>query len=378
MSEWHLIACEYPPQIGGVANYVESVAGALASAGQSVHVWCPPASRPRPAAAGVTVHGELGRFAPGDLRRAGRMLDAFPSPRRLLIQWVPHGYGYRSMNVPFCVWVRQRARKGDRVEIMVHEPFLAFDGSLKQRAAAAVHRVMTTILLAAASRVWISTPAWRRPLEPFARGRELRFDWLPIPSPVRPIEDGPAVEAIRSRFAAADHHVVGHFGLYSRLTARPMKDIVTRLLERLERVVVLLMGEGSQVLREQILEQEPRFASRIHATGVLALSELSLHIQACDVFVQPYPEGITSRRTSTMAPLAHGKPVVTTEGASSEPLWRDRNAVALVRFDAGAVVKEIERLIGDPCSRAQMGSRARMLYEDTFDVAHTVKALTAN
>ena len=129
MSEWHVIACEYPPQIGGVSSYVASVAAGLGAAGHSVHVWCPPAEGPRPAPHGVTVHDQLGQFTPGDLRRAGRTLDGFASPRRLLIQWVPHGYGYRSMNLPFCLWVRQRARAGDRVDLMVHEPFMEFDCS---------------------------------------------------------------------------------------------------------------------------------------------------------------------------------------------------------------------------------------------------------
>src|SRR5882672_9187765 len=35
---------------------------------------------------GVTVHRELGRFAPADLSRTGRRLDQFPAPRRLLVQ----------------------------------------------------------------------------------------------------------------------------------------------------------------------------------------------------------------------------------------------------------------------------------------------------
>ena len=42
------------------------------------------------------------------------------------MQWVPHGFGYRSMNLGFCLWLRPRARSGDQVELMVHEPYLEF------------------------------------------------------------------------------------------------------------------------------------------------------------------------------------------------------------------------------------------------------------
>src|SRR5205807_10388299 len=109
---------------------------------------------------GVIVHREMGRFTRSDLRRVGSRLDQLKAPGRLLVQWVPHGYGYRSMNLHFCLWLWRRARRGDRVEIMVHEPFLSFrEGSWKQSGVAAVHRLMTIILLNAASRVWITIPA---------------------------------------------------------------------------------------------------------------------------------------------------------------------------------------------------------------------------
>jgi hypothetical protein len=38
---WHLVTCEYPPQVGGVSDYSLAVATGLAAAGQTVHVWCP-------------------------------------------------------------------------------------------------------------------------------------------------------------------------------------------------------------------------------------------------------------------------------------------------------------------------------------------------
>src|SRR5262249_40403033 len=152
---------EYPPQCGGVSDYTANLARALAAAGEEVHVWCPPAGG-RSDCPGITVHASLGRIFPGDLFRVSAELDAYPGPRRLLVQWVPHGYGWRSMNVPFCLWLNQRARRrGDCLELMVHEPFLAFrEGSALQDAVAAVHRIMTVLLLSAAPRVWLSIPEW--------------------------------------------------------------------------------------------------------------------------------------------------------------------------------------------------------------------------
>ena len=146
-------------------------------------MWCPPLPH-LPASNGVTVHPALGtHLAARSCARSIALLDRFPPPRRLLVQWVPHGFGYRSMNVGFCLWLLRRARRGDRVEIMVHEPYLAFgEGAIRWTAAASVHRVMTIILARAACRIWIAIPDWERRWRPYLLGRDVPFTWLPIPS----------------------------------------------------------------------------------------------------------------------------------------------------------------------------------------------------
>ena len=149
MSEWHIITCEYPPQVGGVADYTFLLAGKLARYGDTVHVWHPPGSAdPPPTEPGVTAHPEMGSFSSHDLRRVSCLLEQFPPPRRILLQWVPHGYGRRSMNLSFCRWIATRAKKGDVLDAMVHEPFLSFSAkSWRHNFPAAVHRLMMSTLL---------------------------------------------------------------------------------------------------------------------------------------------------------------------------------------------------------------------------------------
>src|SRR2546426_705918 len=107
--DWHLITSEYPPQSGGVSDYTHLLATGLAAEGETVHVWCPSSSGEPLQPGSVAVHRELGNISPSDLCRVGLKLNQFPAPRRLLVQWVPHGYGYRSMNLPVCLWLWQRA-----------------------------------------------------------------------------------------------------------------------------------------------------------------------------------------------------------------------------------------------------------------------------
>jgi hypothetical protein len=88
---WHIVTGQYPPHVGGVSDYAQLIAEGLADAGDDVHVWCPSQSAVT-AGNSANVHPELGRIQPRDLRAVGRLLDGFSPPRRLLVQWVPHGF----------------------------------------------------------------------------------------------------------------------------------------------------------------------------------------------------------------------------------------------------------------------------------------------
>lgn len=386
MGEWHLITSEYPPQIGGVSDYTYMVANGLAAAGDEVHVWCPTAAGETAkesdceatGESGLFVHRELGQFTPADLRRAGNLLDKFSAPRRLLVQWVPHGYGYQSMNLPFCAWLWNRAvRRRDVIELMVHEPYLAFgEGSWKQNGVAAVHRLMTMVLLNSARRVWMSIPTWESYWRPYALGRALPFQWLPVASNIKVVDDTDGIREIRVRYAPAGEPIVGHFGTYNHHITQLLLKCVPALLLHRPGCTMLLLGYGSQRARDELTRNYPELSGRVQATGTLDARDLSLHISACDLLIQPYIDGVSSRRTSVMVGLSHGVPIVTTKGKLTESLWAESEAVSLAPVeDVTAFVNEIRALLRDEAKQLSLSTAARALYEERFDVKLIVAAL---
>jgi glycosyltransferase involved in cell wall biosynthesis len=384
---WHLITCEYPPDIGGISDHTAQLAGGLAAADEEVHVWCP--GRPGSAEVsrtsgrtdvagalhdGVRVHAVMGAFGLADLVRAGAALDACPGPRRLLVQWLPHGYGQRSLNLGFCVWVAGRARRGDRVDLVVHEPFLELAAQpVRHLVMALVHRLMTVVLLRAVHRVWVSTPAWEPRLRPFALGRPLDIRWLPVPG----------CESLRAAHASAPaaatrRPLVGHFGSYGTLVTSLLEERLARVLAGRSRPDALLLGAGSEAFATAFLAAHPEFAGRVHASGVLPPQALAEMLASCDVLLQPYPDGITVRRTSAMAGLAQGRPIVTTTGHLTEPSWADQGAVALVPLvDVEGFAASAEHLLTDREARARLGARALEVYHDHFSVDRLVRTLRA-
>ena len=77
-----------------------------------------------------------------------------------------------------------------------------------------------------------------------------------------------------------------------------------------------------------------------------------------------------------MAALTTSRPVVTTDGPLTENVWRETGAVALVRIgEAESFAREVARLVQDAPLREALGARGRRLYDERFDLSHSVKAL---
>lgn len=385
---WHLITCEYPPDIGGISDHTAHLAGGLAAAGEEVHVWCPgprvPDDLPRDGTStgatrdsrdGVRIHAAMGMFGRSDLVRAGASLDACPGPRRLLVQWLPHGYGRRSLNLAFCLWVAGRARRGDHVELMVHEPFLELSaGRPRHLVMALVHRLMTVVLLRAVHRVWMSTPAWESRLRPFALGRAIEMRWLPVPG----CENLREIDVPRPAPEPSRRPLVGHFGSYGPLVTSMLEPRLARVLSAPSRPDAMLLGAGSETFATAFLAAHPEFSGRVRASGVLAPHVLAATLASCDVLLQPYPDGITVRRTSAMAGLAQGCAIVTTTGHLTEGSWAEHGAVALVPLlDVEGFAACAERLLTDQETRVRLGVTARAVYGERFSVDRLVRTLRA-
>ncbi len=118
--------------------------------------------------------------------------------------------------------------------------------------------------------------------------------------------------------------------------------------------------------------------ARLHSTGYLSSDRVGDHLAACDLLIQPYPDGVTTRRTSVMTGLARGCPVVTTAGHLTEPLWAEQGAVALVDVgDPARFAAAAEELLRDGEARDRLGARAREVYDAHFSVSRLVHTLRA-
>jgi glycosyltransferase involved in cell wall biosynthesis len=368
VSTWHLLAPEYPPGCGGVGDYTALVAAGLAATGDDVHVWHPggvPDPVVNSAANGVHVHRLPDRFG----SKSRNAIDAALSvtPGIVVVEYVPGVFGARGMNLPFCRWLARLRRGGVDVRVMFHEPFFYF-GFVRpwRNVLAVVQRVMAWMLLRASARVYYPTETWTRLLAPY--GPQDHVEVLPIPATIPTSASAEAIDRARGRRRGP--FVVGHFGTYGDHVGRELQAILPGLLRRLPAARVLLVGDGGDAFARAL---PPEIRGRVDTTGRLDGDEAAATLRVCDLLVQPYPDGVTTRRTSMMAALTTLVPTVTTDGPLTEPVWAQSNGVALAPAgDVAAFADQAEALAADPASSITIGANGRALYDAHFALGVTI------
>ena len=369
---FHLLTGEYPPHGGGVGDYTSMIARGLAERGSPVHVWCP--------AADEAIEGTLHVHQLPDVfgRGSRRLLErAFArTPGTVVLEYVPNALGARGANLRFCMWLLGMRRRSVDVRVMFHEPYFYFSWHRPARnLLAGVQRLMAAVLIRASRIAYLSTPTWVRYLRPW--GTCPMID-SPIPTTVATEASAACIGGWRRRFAGGDPEamIVGHFGTFGDHVGGELMGALPAVLRSSRDSRVVLIGRGSEAFATALARREPALGARIHATGILSRADVAAALRACDLVVQPYPDGVTTRRTSVMAALANEVAVVTTDGALTETVWRESGAVRLApASDPLALAAITAGLLRDAAARAALAASGRTLYDARFALAHTLDTL---
>ncbi len=367
-----MVTGEYPPQPGGVSDYSRILARSLAASGDTVHVYAP--ETPHAGLVqdpGVRVHRLPGHFGPRALRQLTREVAALPRNARLLVQYVPHAFGCRAMNVPFCLWLWFEKSRAEIWTFFheVHFP-IRYDQPLRYNILGLVTRVMAAIVSCASRRRFVMTKAWKALLP---RHRAVEHIGVPSNFPIDVSDEH--VAEYRRRSCPTGSFLIGHVGTYGPSVTRLLEPIV-RSLTAGDRRTVLLLGRGSETFGAEMHRKYADLRDRVRASGPLASEEMARAVGACDLVVQPYVDGISSRRGSAMAGLALGVPIVTNDGPSTEPFWRKDGAVSLATEPTGeAFGRAVTELLESAEKRQRLSRAARDTYARRFAIERTIEIL---
>ena len=371
-----LVTGEYPPMKGGVGDYTRAVALSLSERGHVVRVitdqrCMQPDSHSRRPNVRPIISARWGWLDLWRVRRASADLDI------VNIQYQAAAYGAMRPPVHFL----QRITIPPTA-ITFHDlrpPYLfPKAGVLRERAIWSMTRDAAAVVLTNAEDYQRCRA--QEGLPPLAE--------IPIGSniPCAPPETFSSSAWRVERDIGADEFVLGYFGF---LNASKGGETLMHALSAMHadglpaRLVLIGDHAGSSdptntayAQRANNLAQELGIANHILRTGYLTPPEISAALLSCDLMVMPYRDGVSFRRGSFLACLAHGRATVTTRPPLRLTGLRPRENVILARPEADALATAMRELCYDPALRQNIETGALRLSKQ-FEWPHIAERLEA-
>jgi glycosyltransferase involved in cell wall biosynthesis len=192
-------------------------------------------------------------------------------------------------------------------------------------------------------------------------------DPQPPPDFVRP--------AWRSRYQATeDTLLLAYFGFLNESKGGEELIEALALLRRqgIDARLLLIGGEVGHAdptnvayaRRVQALIERFGLTEFVHRTGYTDLPQVSANLLAADVVVMPYRDGVSFRRTTLIAALRHGCPVVSTTPTDPSlipEIKPDQNMLLAPPHSAAGLARTIVPLATDLALRQRLAAGARQL-----------------
>ena len=293
----------------------------------------------------------------------------------ILWQYVPHAYGRGGVNWAILRVMRTLQKRGRRQVILAHEIAAPFSAWPHRCLYALSHRYQWHALRGAAEALGISTEAWLEALCDREPGLAPKLFLAPSPATI-PVTAPSADLAVRWRAGqgwAAPTRVLAYFGTLSR----------TKQFDWVVRAWQEAQAPGMPV-GLAIIGDQPGFACPAHLQalfrplGFLPAEEVSRALRAANVLALPYADGVSERRTTFMAGLAHDLAVVTTLGPSTGRTLRQAAFFrASTAGEPSQFARHVKELLRDPGQRQQIGERGGAAYREAYDWSRLVVTLTA-
>lgn len=356
------ISGEYPPDIGGVADYTYHLAHALAERGHDVSVVT---STPdaRYDGSGVRVHPVFDWSLSGAVGNARVIREL--NPDVINFQYVPQLYGRAGVAPGAALLSVLLHRAGcARFVATMHEIASPLSPDPRRMVPALAHRAQALFILSACDSAICTNPAQARLARQFTRGK--RDVWqIPVGASIIP-EPGTDAERVALRASlGAGAHLVGEFSPLA-VGKRPA-DLITLARVVGPRARFLMMGglpadAGNRAVFSRAAKLAG-VAERFVWTGPSPPADVSRRLSSLDVYVHTHRGGASGRSTTLASALAHGLPVVAYDGRETPAYLRQGGVRLVAPGDVQALTREVASLLASPAERSRLSRNGRAFYD---------------
>lgn len=366
-----MISGEYPPLEGGVGDFTRALSMELLRQGHAVQVLTGKQGDDATVTEeeGLTIHRCISHW---DLRAYPRISRwiADVRPDVVNIQYQPAIYEMKGAIHLLPRWQGQRSPQP--IVTTFHDlrvPYLfPKAGRLREWAVLQLATYSQGVILTNDEDYTMLT----QKLHADQPGFKLRV--IPIGSNIAPAPPAGYERAswrLQQQFSPQDF-LIGFFGFLNRSKGvETLLDAVAQLRQEGIPAHLLLIGgqtgSSDPTNRAYAAEIDARITAAnlgrtVHRTGFTTPDEISAALLACDACALPYRDGVSLRRGTLHAALAHGQAIITTTPQTPAERFRDGENLLLVAPDAPAELAEaLRELWRTPELRAHLGQGAKQL-----------------
>jgi glycosyltransferase involved in cell wall biosynthesis len=364
-----IVSAALPPKLDGIGDYTAHLAREL---GRMCRVRV------------ITAHGEHdpiegvhieSAFTTGVPRSVYGLIPAIESdpPDCVLVQFNQFSYGRWGWNpyLPLALRKLRRRRPGIRQLVMMHEDFVPVI-NWKFAIMTTWQRWQFRALGRNADTVLFSIQPWAERYRSWFPGRQVVH--LPVGSAI-PNRGLARAEARKRLQIDEGTRVIGLFGTaHATRLLGLARATASEAARKGYKVLVLYIGPHGDIVRAALDGFE------IIADGPLPAEEVSRRLAAVDLFLAPYLDGASTRRSAMMAGLQHGLATVGTNGPLTDEMLKEQDGRALLLADVArpeAFVQQAMRLLDDDALRSRIACEGQRLYLGEFDWPRIASRLLA-
>lgn len=287
-------------------------------------------------------------------RESWSELDAIDPARTagVLVQYFPQAFMRGDLR-HILRWLARVREAGRPVVITVHEFWPPLDGTFRRAIAQWLFRRTLRSLVRTATVTVVTYPHAIDVLALAVRAE--RAEVIPVGSTVLPI--GP-------RDPDPDGCRVVMFGQPAALDAGVLRA-VSGWLQRTPSASLDWLARSAEEMRAHWTSALQLPVDRVTFSGGLPAEDVSRHLRRGCVAIAPSANGASTRRSGFIALLAHGLPVVATDGITTPPALRQSGAcVWAPEGQPDAFVAELDALVRDPARQAASSSAALAFFAE--------------